>query len=339
MWFKKKEVKTEKKENKLISLVNGALTKYEKQFVVDFSKPKSEFSFLGGYGYLSSFEKQDFAFAEDYSISGIRDLKSSIIYLKNEFASQDVDNKIIFSKLKEVEKFEIMFQEKIKKENIFIQTKNVNGILFSTVELFQSFSRDYLNLVIKIKQEILNFINKNFVAIDLVNEFSKILKEQENMPKELTDYKLNLNGYSVIYNLENFLRVLIITNFKGIPLKQYLSSEHKKYIQEQKEKEKENRWCDERQGGDLFYLTLAHLIEIIRNNKAVFKDKDILISKIEDPLNKIIVIRNKLAHNILITKDDLDCIKTNNKIVIKYLDKQKDDVINYKFNKKKNNKI
>ena len=113
-----------------------------------------------------------------------------------------------------------------------------------------------------------------------------------------------------------------------------MNDEIYKYLTNERAKERSNKWCDERYGGDLFYLTYSQLIEIIKYNKQKFKEKNIYIDKIDNEIEKVGIIRNKLAHNNIISNDDLETLKAYSNIIYKHFREFGDEIKNYKFNKK-----
>lgn len=333
MCFKKKVV--ESKETKLLNFINYELSDKEQHFCFKFGEKKQEFKFCGFYAsYYDGV--QDFDFAETQMNRALTLLLQSLVLIKDNFKSYGIDNRIVLNKIKAVLKLEEDFQLKMKQEYFEISTKHENKIRVGTTMLFEQMSREYISFVISTKELLLDYVKKNFVDFDILNTISKTLKEQPALlPNELKDYKYNLNGYSIVYNLENFLRVLILITLKGQTSKQIMDEKMYGYLKEQKEKEESNKWCDERYGGDLFYLNFTDLIKIIEYKKTDFEKQGIRIEKINSEIEKVGTIRNKIAHNNIITEDDLKILQTNSNMIYKFFKNFQDDIKGYKFNLKR----
>lgn len=339
MCFRKKVPTQIKVEKNLIDIINEELTGKEKPIVFNFGEKRENFNFCGSpynsYHYSDYYKPFDFFCAVDQINRAIDLLKSSLILIKNKFIANNLRCKLVVDKINLLLTMEKSFQEEMKQEEIKHRQKQNNNMLFSSVEMFQELSRKYLQFVISIKSELIDYTKKNLKNYDIINSVSANINEQSNiLPQELSDYKNNLNGYTIVYNLENFIRILILIVLKRIPTKQIMDEETYKYLEEQKKKEKLNKWCDERYGGDLFYLTFPQLVEIIKYNDSKFKTFDIDIKKINTEIEKICIIRNKIAHNNLLTKDDIDTLKVYSKNIYKYFNDYSDEIKNYKFNKK-----
>ena len=332
MCFKKKFAET--KETELLKFVNSQLSDKEQHICFNFGGYKNDFKFCGFYaGYY--IERQDFDFAETQINRALTLLIESLILIKDKFKSFGIDNKVVLTKIKAVLKLEEDFQFQMKEEHVKVINNN-NNIRMGTIMLFEELSRQYMTFVINTKELLLGYIKKNFVDFDILNTISKTLKEQPTfLPNELNDYKYNLNGYSIVYNLENFLRVLIIIVLKGQSSKEMMYEDLYKYLKDQKAKEESNKWCDERYGGDLFYLNFTDLIKIIEYKKSDFEKQGIRIEKINSEIEKVGTIRNKIAHNNVITEDDLKILQTNSNMIYKFFKNFQEDVKNYKFNLKR----
>lgn len=333
MCFKKKQV-VESKESKLIDLINKELSNKEQPIAFKFGAKQYDFKFCGFYAGMYNEREQDFEFAKTQMTRAINLLKESLLKIKDAFKSNGLLNKIVINKIKTLLQKEEDFLYKIKEEQVAIQA-NENKIRMGTLMLFENLSREYMTFVIDIKEQLIDFIKRNFVDYDILNSISRTLKEQPTiLPKELRDYKYNINGYSIVYNVENFLRLLIIVVLKGKSTKQILDTELYEYVKEQKKKEDSNKWCDERFGGDLFYLNFNDLVKVIEYNKSEFEKVKIRIDKIKDPIDKFGVIRNKLAHNNLLTEKDLNILKTNSEMIYNYFKDFQEEIKEYKFNLK-----
>lgn len=337
MCFKRKNKTIQTAERTLIDIINEELSDKETPITFNFTQARSKFYFCGrpyeySYNYNEIF---DFYCAEEQIDRAINLLKSSLISIKNKFAIRNIKNKIVLDKISSLLLLEQDFQSKMKDEEIKHQQKEKsNIILFSSIEMFQSLSREYLKFVLKIKEDLIAYTKKNIVNYDIINSVTLNINELSGiLPIELKNYKNNLNGYTIVYNLENFLRVLILIILKRVSLKQMMDKELYTYLLDQKSKEKENKWCDERYGGDLFYLTFSQLVQIIDYNKTKFKQNAIYLTKINNEIDKIATIRNKIAHNNLVSDDDMETLKAYSKNIYKYLDNFSEDIKNYKFNK------
>ena len=339
MCFRKKIPTQIKIEKTLVDIINEELTEKEKPIVFNFNESRDKFYFCGkpynSYDYSYSYKLFNFACAVEQINRAIDLLKTSLIRIKNKFIENNIKIKIVVDKINSLLDIEKLFQSKMKEEEIKHQQKQNDNMLFSSIEMFQELSREYLQFVIKTKSELIDYTKKNLKNYDIINSVSANIHEQSNiLPLELHDFKNNLNGYTIVYNLENFIRVLILIVLKRVPTKQMMDEETYKYLNEQKKKEKSNKWCDERYGGDLFYLTFAQLVEIIKYNDSRFKEVEIDIKKINTEIDKICIIRHKIAHNNLLTNDDIDTLKVYSKNIYKYFNDFTEEVKNYKFNKK-----
>ena len=334
MCFRKK-VQIKAEEKTLIGIINEELNGKESPILFDFTKRRDEFYFCGTPYYCDhrSYELFDFNCAVQQINRAVDLLKRSLIAIKNAFDSHGLKNKIALDKINALFALEKSFQTKMNDE----QNKQGVGKFppSSTTEMFQDISRAYLQFVLETKTELIEYTKRNLNDYEIISSITEIINEQANiLPKYLSNFKDNLNGYTIVYNLENFLRVLILIVLRGKTSKQMMKQDTFEYLQKQKKQEEINKWCDERYGGDLFYLTFAQLMEIIEYNDSSFKSSGINIAKINGEIEKIGTIRNKLAHNNLITSDDLNTLKVYSKNVYKYFESFGDDVKKYIFNKK-----
>lgn len=341
MFIRKKTEKRNTKEISIIKYINQELNDYEEPIFIKFGEPKSSFSFYNkSYQYLPSYFNQNFSFAVEQINRALDLLKKSLLNIKNKFNDNVIQSQIVIDKINELLQLEKSFQIKMQEEQKLHQSKDGDGILFTTISLFQELSRDFMLFVIKIKDELVTYIKNNFVDFDIANSIYESIKEQDvKLPRELRNYKYNLNGYSIIFYLENFIRMLVIIVLKAKTSKQILPSDLYEKVKNEKSTENANKWCDERFGGDLFYVNLIDLVKIIEHNKAEFTKNSIKIEKIKSEIEKINTIRNKLAHNNIISKEDLNILQINSKIVYKYCKKYFETIENYKFNKNKKIKL
>ena len=341
MCFRKKIPTQNQVEKSLLDIINDELTDKETPIAFDFSQRRDKFYFCGypynSYDYSYPYKTFSFKCAVEQINRAINLLKKSLISIKNKFDKKNINIQIVIDKINSLLLLEKTFQTKMKDEEIKHQQKQNDNILFSSIEMFQDLSREYLQFVIKTKSELIEFTKKNLQSYDIINSITININEQANiLPLEISDITNSLNGYTIVYNLENYIRVLILIVLKGKSSKEMMNESIYNYLNEQKQKEKSNKWCDERYGGDLFYITFNQLVEIIKYNDTKFKEIGIDLRKINTEIEKIGVIRNKIAHNNIISNDDIDTLKVYSKNIYKYFSEFSDGIKSYTFNKRAN---
>ncbi len=280
MCFKKKEISQTKIEKSLIDIINEELTGKEDPIVFKFGEKRENFSFCGNpynsYYYSDYYKSFNFYCAVEQINRAIDLLKGSLIRIKNKYIARNLKIKIILDKIDELLLLEKSFQTKMKDEQVRHQEKQNEDILFSSIEMFQDLSRQYLQFVIKTKTDLIDYTKKNLKNYEIINSVATNINQQINiLPQELSDFRNNINGYTIVYNLENFFRVMILIVLRKLPSKQIMNEETYNYLNDQKSKEKINKWCDERYGGDLFYLTFSQLVDIIKYNDDKYKQEGI----------------------------------------------------------------
>ncbi|MBU2565001.1 MAG: hypothetical protein KJ655_01925 [Candidatus Thermoplasmatota archaeon] len=146
---------------------------------------------------------------------------------------------------------------------------------------------------------------------DIVREVKtlpeKITQEsiKEFLPDDIiTKSKELASAYSLIYCVENSLRIYIIKEIENISLASVFSSDQKKKINRRKKDEEKNRWLSVRGGNSLFYLDISDLSDIIKNNWKLFKEDFPNQEWITAKIHEISGYRNLIAHNSYIKKDD-----------------------------------
>ncbi len=128
----------------------------------------------------------------------------------------------------------------------------------------------------------------------------------------------NAQAYPYVYILENSLRNLI----------QEIFSEEKKWWKNKATKdakehaamiqnaEKKHDWLPKRGGHPIYYVGLDDLFGIIAKNyptyfKTIFKDQ----GNLRTWINEVVPIRNLIAHNVKIEKDEFDNLKIRTKYI------------------------
>ena len=333
------ETSTENQIDILVSAIKRELDLLEKPILFSFGKSQTEFKYANYHS--SYYTKQDFNFAKERIEHAFSLIKNALISIKDLLRKFGIDNTIVIEKISELLLLEQSAQDKIRLEEIEFQ-KVRSSILFITFtgeKLFQEMSKGIFLFISTTKENLINFIERNFTNFDTKNFIANMLKEKRiQLPEELSNFKSNISGYVAVYYLENFFRIIIALILKEKPAKEIMPDDLLKKIDEAKKNEQINKWCDERYGGDLFYLNLSDLIKIAEYKKSYFINAGIKIEKVKSEIEKINTIRNKLAHNNTITDEEVNLLETNSKLVYNYCKDFHDDIASYKF-KLKNTKL
>ena len=155
----------------------------------------------------------------------------------------------------------------------------------------------------------------------------KVKKVELSFGKQfINEANKNAELYPYIYILENSLRKLILDTFNGddnwwenkAPTK---TKEHAEYI---KEAEKKHAWLPKRASHPIFYVGLEDLFKIISKNyakyfKRIFTDQ----GNLRTWINESIPIRNLLAHNIRIKKEEKNNLIIRTKYICTLIEKNK----------------
>ncbi len=125
-------------------------------------------------------------------------------------------------------------------------------------------------------------------------------------------------GYYNLYILENFLR-LFIEKIGGDKLK--INPKIQKIIEDRKSQHQKNKWLSFRPDYDLYYTDFKDLRAIINNNenwelfKKYFPDE----TWIKGKLDELYQIRNAIAHNTYINRDNQDLLKSYSNAIFNQL--------------------
>ena len=200
---------------------------------------------------------------------------------------------------------EIIFPEYLKHEKytLFNSGNTILNIFFS-------------NQLEKAKNELLYLLNTMIKDLELKDRFYlPYIIEEKWLPEDiLLKGKEMSRHYIHVYFIENSLRIFIAkicTDESGDDFmkKISLSTDLSQKIGNRKSDEKKHKWLSVRGESDLFYLDLEDLGKIIQNNWGVFSNhfpnQKWIIAKIEE----ISKIRNLIAHNNYVEKNDCDLLE------------------------------
>ncbi|MCP1156613.1 Swt1 family HEPN domain-containing protein [Bacillus infantis] len=168
--------------------------------------------------------------------------------------------------------------------------------------------------------------------IEDLNNKSDFLSEEiikELLPEDLKEKGFYMaEVYTYLYCIENSLRLFIEKVCKNVYGENYfqdiqLNKQAKEKIENRKESKQNKKWISLRGDSDLFYLDFVELATIIENNWSIFKKffpnekgQQWIISKISDLAN----IRNLIAHNSYVEKNEKDLLKSYYNVILKQLD-------------------
>jgi hypothetical protein len=135
----------------------------------------------------------------------------------------------------------------------------------------------------------------------------------------IADADRNADAYPYVYLLENSLRALILEQFQSKQgwwsNIQYVDGDTQRKAAWIQQAEKKHAWLPARANHPIYYVGLEELYGIIEKNwrmfKGVFKDMNILRTWI----NESVPIRNLIAHNIPVQRQE----RTNIEIKAKYI--------------------
>lgn len=128
----------------------------------------------------------------------------------------------------------------------------------------------------------------------------------------------NAHAYPYIYILENSLRKLIRDTFSNEDnwWDSKATEDAKKHAVMIQNAEKKHDWLPKRGGHSIYYVGLDDLFGIIAKNysahfKTIFKDQ----GNLRTWINEVVPIRNLIAHNVKISKDELDNLRIRTRYI------------------------
>jgi len=116
----------------------------------------------------------------------------------------------------------------------------------------------------------------------------------------------NAKVYPYIYILGNSLRTLILNTFSGVPnwWNTKVSKDIQQYAEKIKIAEKKHDWLPKRGNHPIYYIGLYELYRIIDRNISFFKSIFTDSGNFRTWINEIVPIRNLIAHNVKIRKEE-----------------------------------
>lgn len=142
----------------------------------------------------------------------------------------------------------------------------------------------------------------------------------------LNDANQNADLYPYVYILENSLRKLIKVTFKDEEdwWQKRVGDDVKKYATRIQEAEKKHDWLPERGNHPIYYIGLNELFRIINKHylthfKRIFND----LGNLRTWINESIPIRNLLAHNVKVKKDERQNLMMRAKYICTLIEKNK----------------
>ena len=201
--------------------------------------------------------------------------------------------------------------------------KHFNEIIFpkfSKKEWYDPYySINFIPIIIpleKAKSQLIYLLDTMIQDLELKERFYFLdIIEEEWLPEDiLLKGKEMSRHYILVYFIENSLRIFIdkiCTDKYGDNFikKIKISADSSQKIGSRKLEEKKHKWLSVRGGNDLFYLDLEDLGKIIINNWDIFlnyfPNQNWIIGKIEE----ISKIRNLIAHNSYVEKNDRDLLR------------------------------
>lgn len=155
-----------------------------------------------------------------------------------------------------------------------------------------------------------------------VENHKKIKYKEINPPygKEFID-EANTNSkiYPYIYILENNLRKLIIETFRERKdwwnNKFIVHKDIQEYAKTIQEAEKKYKWLDKRGNHPIYYIGLQELFKIIEINWQDFKNTFKDLGNLRTWINESIPIRNLVAHNVKIQREEQENIRIRTKYI------------------------
>lgn len=207
----------------------------------------------------------------------------------------------------------------------------------STFNFFKT-NYNYLNeSILSIKEDIYKaFMLKNGkVSTKDMNSFQIYKLLPDNLLNALNS---NIQPYIDLYLIENFLRIYInikyydkYKNYDLDNLFKFAQNSQKKAFSRIKDDEKQG-WTTPRGQTIVFYVDFSELSSLITNSenwnlfKEDFKDQDFIKLRINELYN----MRNKIAHNSVLGKDELNNITSWCNQIYNQLSKYKKQVRNWK---------
>ncbi len=142
-----------------------------------------------------------------------------------------------------------------------------------------------------------------------------------NVVQEAND---NAEVYPYVYILENSLRNLILDTFKSVSnwWNTKATTNAKNHAEWIKNAEKKHDWLPKRGKHPIYYIGLDDLFGIISKNyntnfKHIFTD----LGNLRTWINECVPIRNLLAHNIKVKKEERDNLKIRTKYICTLIEK------------------
>lgn len=150
--------------------------------------------------------------------------------------------------------------------------------------------------------------------------FKKTIRSCQD-PVEKDAWK-NAEIYPYAFVLENSLRNLILTKFSAEVdwWSKKVSKEVQEYATRIQNAEKKHDWLHKRGNQPIYYIGLNELFKIISKNYSThFKDVFTDQGNLRTWINECVPIRNLLAHNVPVKKDERDNLRIRSKYVCRLI--------------------
>lgn len=133
-------------------------------------------------------------------------------------------------------------------------------------------------------------------------------------------------AYALLYVIENSLRQFLISAFESEygsdTSKIKISRDVKNHIESRKQEEKSKKWVSPRGDSDIYYTDFSDLASIVENNFSVFEEYFSDIAWFKVKMNEMYECRKKIGHCGLLDADEIDVLKVNYKMIMKYICKK-----------------
>ena len=188
-----------------------------------------------------------------------------------------------------------------------------------------------------------DYIKKMQLAVDEALLEFKIGNIQQNDSRITNHYKkltgrlinilsLNSDAYIEMFSIENYIRAYILLKYKKLFHNDTLvdffknSTKIEKRAFSRKQDDEKNGWLEPRGKTLLSYLDFDELKNLIINNWSSFEkdfpDQDFIRIR----FNEMYRIRNKIAHNANVTKEEFDMLKMYSNQIFAQLKNYDDDI-------------